>query len=225
MIWCVEDDSSIRDIEIYALNSAGFETREFEDGNSLWEALKEEKPDLILLDIMIPGINGMEILKRIRASELLKNIPVILATAKSQEYDKIKGLNLGADDYIAKPFSMMEMVSRVKAVLRRIHPKQEALLLKHDDLVVNLDEHTVWANNERILLTFKEFELLKLFLSHPGTAYTREQLFTQVWKLEYIGDTRTLDSHIRSLRHKLGEYGKNIETVRNLGYRWEAHHD
>lgn len=221
MIWCVEDDASIRDIELYALKSAGFETRGFEDGTSFWEALKKEKPDLVILDIMLPGMDGIELLQKMRES-VDKNIPVILATAKGQEYDRIRGLDLGADDYIVKPFSMMEMVSRVKAVLRRSQQNQGSKILKVGGLVVNPDEYTVSADGKRIPLTYKEFELLRVFLSHPGMVYTREQLFAQVWKMDYMGDSRTLDSHIRTLRQKLGDYGKMIETVRNVGYRWEA---
>jgi len=225
MIWCVEDDSSIRDIEIYALNSAGFETRGFADGLSFWEALKKEKPELIVLDVMLPGMDGIEILTKIKASVEYHSIPVILATAKGQEYDRIRGLDLGADDYIVKPFSVMEMVSRVKAVLRRSQPQQVSKLLKTGGLVVNLDEHTVTADGSRVQLTYKEFELLRIFLSHPGMVYTREQLFSQVWKMDYMGDSRTLDSHIRTLRQKLNDYGKQIETVRNVGYRWEVGYD
>lgn len=225
MIWCVEDDSSIRDIELYALNSAGFETRSFEDGLSCWNALKDEKPELILLDVMLPGMDGIELLKKIRESAILKDIPVIMATAKGQEYDRIMGLDLGADDYIVKPFSMMEMVSRVKAVLRRAQTSQSTTLLKVDGLIVNQDEYTVMVDGMRVQLTYKEFELLCIFLSHPGLVYTREQLFAKVWKTDYMGDSRTLDSHIRTLRQKLGDYGKMIETIRNVGYRWEVGYD
>ena len=225
MIWCVEDDGSIRDIEIYALTSAGFKTRGFEDGASFWEALKKEKPELIVLDVMLPGMDGIEILTKMKESAELNNIPVIMATAKGQEYDRIIGLDMGADDYIVKPFSMMEMVSRVKAVLRRTQPQQVSKLLKVGGLVVNLDEHTVIVDGNRVQLTYKEFELLHIFLSHPGMVYTREQIFVQVWKMDYMGDSRTLDSHIRTLRQKLDGYGKMIETVRNVGYRWEVGYD
>ena len=225
MIWYVEDDASIRDIALYALSSAGFETRGFEDGLAFWDALKTEKPELIVLDVMLPGMDGIELLSRMKDSAEYQAIPVIMATAKGQEYDRIHGLDLGADDYIVKPFSMMEMVSRVKAVLRRSGPQQLSKLLKTGGLVVNLDEHTVMVDGARIQLTYKEFELLCMFLSHPGMVYTREQLFSQVWKLDYMGDSRTLDSHIRTLRQKLGDYGKMIETVRNVGYRWEAGYD
>ena len=225
MIWCVEDDVSIRDIEIYALNSAGFETKGFEDGSSCWEALKSERPDLILLDVMLPGMDGIEILTKIKANTYLKDIPVIMATAKGQEYDRIKGLDLGADDYIVKPFSVLEMVSRVKAVLRRVKPKEKISFLAEGGLKVNLDEHTVTVDGKRITLTYKEFELLVLFMSHPGMVYSREQLFAQVWDSDYIGDSRTLDTHIRMLRQKIGEYGQYIKTVRSVGYRWESDYD
>lgn len=225
MVWCVEDDGGIRDIEMYALNAAGFETKGFEDGLSFWEAVKKEKPELIILDVMLPGMDGIEILTKMKESADLNNIPVILATAKGQEYDRIRGLDLGADDYIVKPFSIMEMVSRVKAVLRRSQPQQGAKLLKVGGLIVNPEEHTVTVDGNRVQLTYKEFELLRMFLSHPGMVYTREQLFSQVWKLDYMGDSRTLDSHIRTLRQKLNDYGKMIETVRNVGYRWETRYD
>ena len=225
MIWCVEDDASIRDIELYALQAAGFEAKGFDDGLSCWEALKNEQPDLIVLDVMLPAMDGIEILTKMKDSVEYCTIPVIMATAKGQEYDRIRGLDLGADDYMVKPFSMMEMVSRVKAVLRRSQPQQVSKLLKVGGLVVNLDEHTVSADGNRVQLTYKEFELLRMFLSHPGMAFTREQLFSQVWNMDYMGDSRTLDMHIRTLRQKLGNYGERIETVRNVGYRWEAGND
>ena len=225
MIWYVEDDASIRDIAIYALNSARFETRGFEDGLTFWEALKKEKPELIVLDVMLPGMDGVELLSKMKESAEYKGIPVIMATAKGQEYDRIHGLDLGADDYIVKPFSIMEMVSRVKAVLRRSQPQQVSKLLKAGGLIVNLDEHTVVVDGNRVQLTYKEFELLRMFLSHSGMAFTREQLFSQVWNMDYMGDSRTLDMHIRTLRQKLGNYGERIETVRNVGYRWEAGND
>ena len=225
MIWCVEDDAGIRDIEMYALNAAGFETKGFEDGLSCWEALQKEKPELIVLDVMLPRMDGIGILTQMKESVEYNRIPVILATAKGQEYDRVRGLDLGADDYIVKPFSIMEMVSRVKAVLRRSQPQQVSKLLKVGGLVVNLDEHTVIADGCRVQLTYKEFEILRMFLSHPGMVYTREQLFSQVWKQDYMGDSRTLDAHIRTLRQKLDGYGKMIETVRNVGYRWEVGYD
>ena len=225
MIWCVEDDSSIRDIEVYALSSTGFEARGFEDGDSFWHALQSEKPDLVVLDVMLPGKDGVTLLKLMKSSEEFREIPVIMATAKGSEYDKIQSLDLGADDYLVKPFGIMEMVSRVKAVLRRCKPVKETKLLKLDGLVLNPDEHTVTVDGERIVLTYKEYELLYLFLSQPGIAFTREQLLSSVWNTEYLGETRTVDMHIRTLRQKLGVYGNMIETVRNVGYRLEAKHD
>ena len=225
MIWCVEDDPSIREIEVYALKSTGMDACGFEDGAIFWETLQEQQPDLILLDVMLPGIDGIELLTRIRANEQFRDIPVIMATAKGTEFDKVQSLDLGADDYLVKPFGMMEMVSRVKAVLRRSRPRQDTRLLKLDELVLNSDEHTVTIAGERVILTYKEYELLKLFLSQPGTAFTREQLLTKIWNTEYITETRTVDMHIRTLRQKLGAYGNIIETVRNVGYRLEGKHE
>ena len=225
MIWCVEDDSSIRDIEVYALTSVGFEAKGFEDGDSFWNALQTEQPDLVVLDVMLPGKDGVTLLKLMKGSDAFREIPVIMATAKGSEYDKIQSLDLGADDYLVKPFGIMEMVSRVKAVLRRCKPVKETKLLKLDGLVLNPDEHTVTVDGERIVLTYKEYELLYLFLSQPGIAFTREQLLSSVWNTEYLGETRTVDMHIRTLRQKLGVYGNMIETVRNVGYRLEAKHD
>ena len=225
MIWCVEDDSSIRDIEVYALTSVGFEAKGFEDGDSFWNALQTQQPDLVVLDVMLPGKDGVTLLKMMKNSQEFSQIPVIMATAKGSEYDKIQSLDLGADDYLVKPFGIMEMVSRVKAVLRRCKPVKETKLLKLDGLVLNPDEHTVTVDGERIVLTYKEYELLYLFLSQPGIAFTREQLLSSVWNTEYLGETRTVDMHIRTLRQKLGEYGNMIETVRNVGYRLEKKYD
>ena len=225
MIWCVEDDSSIRDIEVYALQSTGFEAKGFEDGDSFWNALQSAKPELVVLDVMLPGKDGVTLLKSMKASEEFQDIPVIMATAKGTEFDKIQSLDLGADDYLVKPFGIMEMVSRVKAVLRRCRPKVSPNLLKLDGLVLNPGEHTVTVDGERVILTYKEYALLHLFLSQPGIAFTREQLLASVWNTEYLGETRTVDMHIRTLRQKLGSYGHLIETVRNVGYRLEVTHD
>ncbi|MBP3412839.1 MAG: response regulator transcription factor [Oscillospiraceae bacterium] len=225
MIWCVEDDSSIRDIEVYALTSIGFDAKGFEDGNSFWNALQSEKPELVVLDIMLPGKDGVTLLKMMKGSEEFREIPVIMATAKGTEYDKILSLDLGADDYLVKPFGIMEMVSRVKAVLRRCKPKGSSELLKLGGLVLNPNEHTVTIDGERVTLTYKEYELLHLFLSQPRIAFTREQLLARVWNTEYVGESRTVDMHIRTLRQKLGSYGNIIETVRNVGYRLENHYD
>ena len=225
MIWCVEDDASIRDIEVYALTSTGFEAKGFEDGDAFWKALESEKPELVVLDVMLPGKDGVELLKMMKVSEEFQDIPVIMATAKGTEYDKIQSLDLGADDYLVKPFGIMEMVSRVKAVLRRCRPVKQTKCLQLEGLVLNPEEHTVTVDGERVGLTYKEYELLHLFLSQPGIAFTREQLLATVWNAEYLGETRTVDMHIRTLRQKLGEYGHIIETVRNVGYRLEAKHD
>ena len=224
MIWCVEDDAGIRDIEVYALQSAGLEAKGFVDGLSFWNALEteKEKPELVMLDMMLPGIDGLELLKRMKASAGLRDIPVIMATAKGMEYDKVQSLDIGADDYLVKPFGMMEMISRVKAVLRRCVPRQPVNTLQAGGLRLDLDARTVWADGERVQLTYKEFELLRTFLSHPGMAFTRDQLFSDIWGMDYCGETRTVDMHIRTLRQKLGPYGRMIETVRNVGYRLEV---
>ena len=224
MIWCVEDDSSIRDIEVYALQRTGFEARGFETGDGFWQALQGELPELVLLDVMLPGIDGVELLTRMKQDSRFSEIPVIMATARGTEFDKIQSLDLGADDYLVKPFGMMEMVSRVKAVLRRCRKAQPGQMLKLEGLVLNQKEHTVTLDGDRIMLTYKEFELLRLFLSHPGVAFTREQLLQEVWDSDFLGETRTVDMHIRTLRQKLGSRAHLIETVRNVGYRLEGKH-
>ena len=221
-IWCVEDDAGIRDIEVYTLHSTDFEAEGFSDARAFRDALSGSKPDLIILDIMLPGEDGVELLKFLKGNPDTCRIPVIMATAKGMEYDKVQSLDLGADDYLVKPFGMMEMVSRVKAVLRRCKPTEVDRLLQAGELVVNLEEHTVAIDRERIQLTLKEFELLRLFLSRPGIAFTRDQLFGLIWGADYVGETRTVDMHIRTLRMKLGDYGKMIETVRGVGYRLEV---
>lgn len=223
MIWCVEDDASIRDIEVYALSSVGFAARGFEDGSSFYAAItgEEEKPQLIVLDVMLPGIDGIELLRRIRANAALKQIPIVMATAKGSEYDKIQGLDLGADYYLTKPFGVMELISCVKAVLRRCGAEDEKSTLNACGISMNTLEHTVSADGERITLTYKEYELLKLLLSHMGTAFTREQLMELIWGTDYMGETRTIDMHIRTLRQKLGKCGESIKTIRNVGYRME----
>ena len=222
MIWCVEDDDSIRDIEVYALQSTGLEARGFADGGSFWAALEQEKPALVVLDVMLPGVSGIDLLRRMKASPALREIPVVMATAKGAEYDRIQGLDLGADYYLTKPFGVMELVSCVKAVLRRCKPAAEVKPLRDGGLTVDLVEHSVSADGTRVELTYKEFELLRLFLSHPGMAFTREALMEKVWDVDYCGETRTVDMHIRTLRQKLGEYGGRIGTVRGVGYRLHA---
>ena len=224
MIWCVEDDASIRDIEVYALQSTGFQARGFEDGSAFWTALRDEaeKPQLVVLDVMLPEIDGVELLRRMRNEPALEQIPVVMATAKGTEYDKIQGLDLGADYYLTKPFGVMELVSCVKAVLRRCQSQRAEHQLTAGDIKMDLDEHTVAVGGQRIALTYKEFELLRLFLTYPGTAFTRDQLMETVWGMDYCGETRTVDMHIRTLRQKLGHCGEMIQTVRNVGYRLEV---
>lgn len=222
MIFCVEDDASIRDIEVYTLQSTGFEAAGFADGSAFFAALRETTPQLVLLDVMLPGEDGVAILKKLKANDRTSSIPVIMATAKGAEFDKIVSLDLGADDYLVKPFGMMEMVARVKAVLRRAAPQENAQVLTHGNLSMRLGEHTVTANGTRVELTLKEYELLRLFLSHPGLVFTRDRLLSDIWGIDYDGETRTVDVHIRSLRHKLGACGALIETVRGVGYRLEA---
>lgn len=222
MIWCVEDDASIRDIEVYALKASGYESRGFEDGSTFWDALQTEQPDLVVLDVMLPGVDGVELLRRMRGDARFRAIPVVMATARSAEIDKIQGLDLGADYYLTKPFGVMELVSCVRAVLRRCEAKPVEHLLKLGGLCVNLDQHTVSIDGKDVALTFKEFELLKLFLSNPGIAFTRDQLFSKVWGEDFCGESRTIDTHILTLRQKLGPYGDAIKTVRNVGYRLEG---
>ncbi len=225
MIWCVEDDASIREIILYTLRNTGFEARGFESADLCWEALRAEEPLLILLDGMLPGMDGVELLSKIRGNDRLCHIPVIMESARGSEFDKIRSLDIGADDYLVKPFGMMEMVSRIKAVLRRSVPRESSPVLQLKGLILNPQEHTVTLDADRVILTYKEFSLLQLFLSHPGVAFTREQLLAEVWNTDYLGQTRTVDMHIRTLRQKLGAYGSCIETVRGLGYRLEVCHD
>lgn len=222
MIFCVEDDSAIRELVIYTLNTTGFDAAGFEDSASFWKAMEEQEPELILLDIMLPGEDGISILKKLRSQTKFADIPVIMATAKGTEYDKVKGLDLGADDYLAKPFGMMEMVSRIKAVLRRMRKQGKSTILCIGSLELNIDEHTVYVDGERIGLTLKEYELLNLFMNNPGRVFTRDQLLTQIWGSDYVGETRTVDVHIGTLRTKLGKCGEYLETVRGVGYRMET---
>lgn len=221
MIYCVEDDSSIRELMLYALRASGFEAEGFEDGRGLFAALQQGNPRLILLDIMLPGMDGIEILKALRTNPATGQIPVIMASAKGTEYDKVTGLDLGADDYLAKPFGMMEMVSRIRAVLRRSAPVSRESLLQLGQLKLDPQGHRVYAGEQRVELTLKEFDLLKLFLEHPGRVFTRDQLLERIWSTDYMGETRTVDVHIGTLRTKLGTCGDYIRTVRGVGYRME----
>lgn len=222
MIWCVDDDNTIREIEVYTLTQTGFEARGFADGISMLEALKTEKPDLIVLDIMLPGKDGIEVLKEIRKNPDTREIPVIMATAKGEEMDKILGLDMGADDYLVKPFGVMEMVSRIKAVLRRYQPVDKDEILNVGEIMLNDKEHLVTVSKEKVELTYKEYELLKLFMSNPGIVFSREKLLSEVWGLDYLGESRTVDMHIKNLRQKLGEQGSRIETIIGVGYRLEG---
>ncbi len=223
MIFCVEDDAGIRDLMIYTLNASGFRAVGFENAREFYAALADDTPELIMLDIMLPGEDGISILKRLKADARTADIPVIMATAKGNEYDKVIGLDLGADDYLAKPFGMMEMASRVRAVLRRSgRAAEKQQLIRVGGLEMNLGEHIVTADGIRIQLTLKEFELLHTFMTSPGRAFTREQLLSSVWSEDFLGETRTVDVHVGTLRQKLGSCGKYIRTVRGVGYRLEV---
>lgn len=222
MIWCVDDDNTIREIEVYTLTQTGFEAKGFADGISMLEALKTEKPELIVLDIMLPGKDGVDVLKDIRKSPETRNIPIILATAKGTETDKIQGLDTGADDYLVKPFGMMEMVSRIKAVLRRCTSKEQENIITIGNIMLDDKKHIVTIDSKKIELTFKEFEILKLFMKNIGIAFSRDKLLSEVWGIDYLGESRTVDMHIKTLRQKLGAEGARIVTVIGVGYRMEG---
>lgn len=221
MIYCVEDDSSIRELVVYTLESTGFHARGFEDGKMFEEALAQEVPELVLLDIMLPGEDGMQILKKLKSSSKTKDIPVIMVTAKGAEYDKVMGLDAGADDYVTKPFGMMELVSRIKAVLRRSQKKDGSgeKILSYGEIQMNTGKHEVTAGGEVVQLTLKEYELLKRLIKNPNMVLTRDQLLEDIWGYDFDGETRTVDVHVRTLRQKLGSCGECIETVRGVGYR------
>jgi len=222
MIFCVEDDISIRDLMIYALRTSGFEARGFNDGSELFEAMQneDEKPQLIMLDIMLPGEDGMVILQKLKANPATRKIPVIMATAKGTEFDKVIGLDTGADDFLTKPFGMMEMIARVNAVLRRAGTnEEEETIIEIGELNLNVPARKVLVAGEEVVLTLKEFELLKLFMENPEHVFTRETLLSNIWGIDYVGETRTVDVHIGTLRTKLKECGRYIETVRGVGYK------
>lgn len=225
MIYCVEDDAGIRELMIYTLQASDLQAKGLPDADAFWAAMEKEKPKLILLDIMLPGEDGISILKKLKAQSTTADIPVIMATAKGTEYDKVIGLDLGADDYLAKPFGMMEMVSRVKAVLRRAYKDEKTDIVAVGKLTLNPQTHTVKADGEKVILTLKEFELLHKFMRHPGRVYSREQLLSDIWGADYVGETRTVDVHIGTLRTKLGECGEYIDTVRGVGYRLEENNN
>ena len=221
MIFCVEDDSNIRELVVYTLETTGFQARGFEEGKSFLEALALETPDLILMDIMLPGEDGISLLKRLKNYSKTRDIPVIMVTAKGAEYDKVKGLDLGADDYVTKPFGMMELVSRIKAVLRRsgATKKKAEDIIVSGSLEINTKKHEVKADGEVIGLTLKEYELLKRLMENPNIVMTRDSLLEEIWGYDFDGETRTVDVHIRTLRQKLGKCGERVETVRGVGYR------
>ena len=221
MIYCVEDDSNIRELVVYTLETTGYKARGFEDGRAFLEALALETPELVLMDIMLPGEDGMELLRRLKSSVKTQNIPVIMMTAKSAEYDKVLGLDSGADDYVTKPFGMMELISRIKAVLRRTEKStirtEDKIVL--NNLTIDAKKHEVTVDGNVINLTLKEFELLRRMMKNPNIVFTRDQLLEDIWGYDFDGETRTVDVHVRTLRQKLGDAGGMIETVRGVGYR------
>lgn len=217
LIYIVEDDESIREIESIALKNSNYIVSAFENAKEFYKKLDELVPDLILLDVMLPDESGYDIVRKLRKRPATQDIPIIMVTAKTTEMDMIKGLDGGADDYIKKPFSIMELITRVKALLRRT-AKEEPKLLKLDDLVIDHERHVVTVNNEPVDLTYKEYELLRLLMGSKGIVMTREVIMRSVWDTDFEGETRTVDMHIKTLRHKLGDYGSRIKTVRNVGY-------
>lgn len=219
MIYLVEDDESIRELVLYTLRETGFEAEGFENPALFWEAAAGTKPDLILLDIMLPGEDGITVLRKIRSMPDMEDIPVMMLTAKGTEYDKVMGLNYGADDYLPKPFGMMELVARVKALLRRSGRRNAKDGYTIGDLRISTSKHEVTVSGRPVALTLKEFELLALMMENQGIVFTRDQLLTRIWGYAFDGESRTVDVHIRSLRQKLGECGSLIETVRGIGYR------
>ena len=222
MIWCVDDDNTIRDLEVYTLEQTGFQAKGFTDGISMLNALEFETPELIILDIMLPEMDGVEVLKKIRADKKHKNIPIIMATAKGTEMDKIGGLNSGADDYLVKPFGVMEMVARVKAVLRRMAKTEDEGNLVVGNISMKEKEHMVFVQGEKVELTHKEFEMLKFFMEHREVVFSRDELMNNIWGMSYVAETRTVDMHIKTLRQKLGSAGGQIKTVIGVGYRLES---
>lgn len=219
MIYCVEDDNNIRELVVYTLETTGIGARGFEDGSTFLEALALETPELVLLDIMLPGEDGMELLRKLKTSSKTRDIPVIMVTAKGAEYDKVVALDSGADDYVTKPFGMMELVSRVKAVLRRAKKDTESNVYVLGDLKLDIKKHEVKAKGETVALTLKEFELLECLVRNRNIVLTRDKLLEEIWGYDFDGETRTVDVHVRTLRQKLGAAGDMIETVRGVGYR------
>lgn len=221
MIYLVEDDNSIRELVAYTLNTAGLSAEGFDRPSLFWEACKKELPDLVLLDIMLPEEDGIQILQKLRQTEAMKKIPVIMLTAKASEYDKVMGLDSGADDYVSKPFGMMELLARVKALLRRTEELRPAVqnIYQIGDLSVHRERHEVIACGAAVILTKKEFDMLCYLMENRGMVLTRDQLLNKIWGYDFDGENRTVDVHIRTLRQKLGECGKYIETIRGIGYK------
>ena len=224
-IYLLEDDDSIRKLVIYALGSQGYEAQGFDRPSDFWSAMEGPQPALILLDIMLPGEDGISILKKLRAVPATADIPVIMATAKGTEYDRVIGLDLGADDYLTKPFGMMEMVSRIRAVLRRTGHRAEPTVLRQGGILLDEARHAVEVDGSPVTLTLKEYDLLRLFMENPGLVFTRDRLLSAVWGADYYGETRTVDVHIGTLRTKLGPAGDILQTVRGVGYKLEAPHE
>lgn len=219
MIYLLEDDESIRNFVEYALNNTGIECKGFEKPSEFWNGVENELPSLVILDVMLPEESGLEVLKKVRNRSDICNVPVIMLTAKNTEYDKVIGLDSGADDYVAKPFGMMELISRIKALLRRTSNEQKIEEYTVGELYVCPSKHIVRANGKEVVLTYKEFELLSLFMSNKGTVFTRDQILKKIWGFDFDGENRTVDVHIRTLRSKLGDCGELIETVRGIGYK------
>ena len=220
-IYIVEDDVNIREIERYALKNSGYEVDEFESGADFFKRMEQRMPNLVILDIMLPGEDGMDILAKLRADKRTSKLPVIMVTAKTTELDKVKGLDSGADDYITKPFGVMELISRVKALLRRTTDVNTEAQMKYGDILVDNDKHAVFVCGNPCELTYKEYELLKYLITNKGIVLSRDKLMSQVWGFDFEGETRTVDAHIKTLRQKLGEAGSYIKTVRNVGYMVE----
>lgn len=221
LIYIVEDDNNICEIESYALKNSGYQVQEFSNAGDFYKRLQVKKPDLILLDIMLPDEDGLTIVKKLRDKVETREIPIILVTAKTSEIDKVKGLDMGADDYLTKPFGVMELISRVKALLRRSNRIQSDKILEHGRITMNTEQHMLYVDGAEAELTYKEYELCKLFLQNVGVVLPRLTIMNRVWGTDYEGESRTLDMHIKTLRRKLGEDGKCIKTVRNVGYRME----
>lgn len=218
-IYLVEDDESIRELILYALENSGFQAQGFERGEPFWTAMSDSVPSLCILDIMLPGDDGLHLLRRLKEHPAYQAVPVIMLTAKGTEYDKVKGLDLGADDYITKPFSVLELISRVRAVLRRVKPNQNRTCMSYEGVMLDSDRRIVTAGGNPVTLTYKEFELLSFLLNNVGIALSRDKIMERVWGFDYEGESRTVDMHIKSLRQKLGDCGEIIQTVRGVGYK------